>query len=48
MTRTRTLGTLATVVGFLAFVEFTSGVLQGFTRPCSPTSRGIWESTTPT
>lgn len=33
MTRTRTLGTLATVVGFLAFVEFTSGVLQGYYTP---------------
>jgi MFS family permease len=27
------LGTLATVVGFLAFVEFTSGVLQGYYTP---------------
>ena len=34
MTRTRTLGTLATVVGFLAFVEFTSGVLQATTSRC--------------
>lgn len=33
MTRTRTLGTLAVVVGFLAFVEFTSGVLQGYYTP---------------
>ncbi|MFB4353855.1 MFS transporter [Microbacterium sp. LS_15] len=33
MTRTRTLGTLAAVVGFLAFVEFTSGVLQGYYTP---------------
>lgn len=33
MTRTRTLGALATVVGFLAFVEFTSGVLQGYYTP---------------
>ncbi|MFT4158264.1 MAG: MFS transporter [Microbacterium sp.] len=33
MTRIRTLGTLATVVGFLAFVEFTSGVLQGYYTP---------------
>ena len=33
MTRTRTLGTLASVVGFLAFVEFTSGVLQGYYTP---------------
>ncbi len=33
MTRTRTLGILATVVGFLAFVEFTSGVLQGYYTP---------------
>ncbi|AXL11310.1 MFS transporter [Microbacterium foliorum] len=33
MTRSRTLGTLATVVGFLAFVEFTSGVLQGYYTP---------------
>ncbi|MBN9170036.1 MAG: MFS transporter, partial [Microbacterium sp.] len=28
-----TLGTLAGVVGFLAFVEFTSGVLQGYYTP---------------
>src|SRR6187431_348679 len=27
------LGTLATVVGFLAFVEFTSGVIQGYYTP---------------
>ena len=33
MTRAATLGTLATVVGFLAFVEFTSGVLQGYYTP---------------
>ncbi|MCI1017272.1 MFS transporter [Microbacterium sp. C5A9] len=33
MMRNRTLGTLATVVGFLAFVEFTSGVLQGYYTP---------------
>lgn len=33
MTRAVTLGTLATVVGFLAFVEFTSGVLQGYYTP---------------
>jgi MFS family permease len=33
MTRTRTLGTLAAVVGYLAFVEFTSGVLQGYYTP---------------
>ena len=33
MARTRTLGTLATVVGFLAFVEFTSGVVQGYYTP---------------
>ena len=33
MTRTRTLGALAGVVGFLAFVEFTSGVLQGYYTP---------------
>jgi len=33
MMRSRTLGTLATVVGFLAFVEFTSGVLQGYYTP---------------
>ncbi|MFS0911910.1 MFS transporter [Microbacterium sp. 179-I 3D2 NHS] len=33
MTRTRTLGALATVVGFLAFVELTSGVLQGYYTP---------------
>ncbi|MEV8250364.1 MFS transporter [Microbacterium sp. NPDC076768] len=33
MSRNRTLGTLATVVGFLAFVEFTSGVLQGYYTP---------------
>ncbi|MBC9935616.1 MULTISPECIES: MFS transporter [unclassified Leucobacter] len=28
-----TLGTLASVVGFLAFVEFTSGILQGYYTP---------------
>lgn len=33
MTRTRTLGALVAVVGFLAFVEFTSGVLQGYYTP---------------
>ncbi|MFC9985406.1 MFS transporter [Microbacterium keratanolyticum] len=33
MTRTAALGTLAAVVGFLAFVEFTSGVLQGYYTP---------------
>ena len=37
MTRTAsaraTLGALAAVVGFLAFVEFTSGVLQGYYTP---------------
>ncbi|GAA4479313.1 MFS transporter [Microbacterium panaciterrae] len=33
MTRTATLGALVTVVGFLAFVEFTSGVLQGYYTP---------------
>ncbi|UJP09036.1 MFS transporter [Microbacterium sp. KUDC0406] len=33
MTRTKTLGALATVVGFLAFVEFTSGVIQGYYTP---------------
>ncbi len=33
MKRAATLGTLATVVGFLAFVEFTSGVLQGYYTP---------------
>ena len=33
MTRTATLGTLVAVVGFLAFVEFTSGVLQGYYTP---------------
>lgn len=33
MTRTRALGTLAAVVGYLAFVEFTSGVLQGYYTP---------------
>ncbi|GAA2012489.1 MFS transporter [Microbacterium ulmi] len=33
MTQRVTLGTLAGVVGFLAFVEFTSGVLQGFYTP---------------
>lgn len=33
MTRARTLGTLASVVGFLAFVEFTSGILQGYYTP---------------
>ncbi|WP_144795163.1 MFS transporter [Microbacterium paludicola] len=32
-TRTATLGALAAVVGFLAFVEFTSGVLQGYYTP---------------
>lgn len=31
--RAVTLGTLAGVVGFLAFVEFTSGVLQGYYTP---------------
>ncbi|MGF3031202.1 MFS transporter [Microbacterium alcoholitolerans] len=33
MTRSVTLGALASVVGFLAFVEFTSGVLQGYYTP---------------
>ncbi|WP_194420492.1 MFS transporter [Microbacterium abyssi] len=33
MPRTATLGALAAVVGFLAFVEFTSGVLQGYYTP---------------
>lgn len=33
MTRTATFGALAAVVGFLAFVEFTSGVLQGYYTP---------------
>jgi len=33
MTRTGTLGALASVVGFLAFVEFTSGVVQGYYTP---------------
>ncbi|GAA3211084.1 MFS transporter [Microbacterium terregens] len=33
MKRAAALGTLATVVGFLAFVEFTSGVLQGYYTP---------------
>ena len=33
MTRARTFGTLASVVGFLAFVEFTSGILQGYYTP---------------
>ncbi|WP_083511155.1 MFS transporter [Microbacterium sp. XT11] len=33
MMRTRTFGALASVVGFLAFVEFTSGVLQGYYTP---------------
>ncbi|KDA04986.1 transporter [Microbacterium sp. CH12i] len=33
MSRTVTLGALASVVGFLAFVEFTSGVLQGYYTP---------------
>lgn len=33
MTRTRTFGALAAVVGYLAFVEFTSGVLQGYYTP---------------
>jgi len=33
MKRTATLGALTAVVGFLAFVEFTSGVLQGYYTP---------------
>lgn len=33
MSRRATLGALASVVGFLAFVEFTSGVLQGYYTP---------------
>lgn len=33
MKRSATLGALASVVGFLAFVEFTSGVLQGYYTP---------------
>jgi MFS family permease len=33
MTARVTMGTLAGVVGFLAFVEFTSGVLQGYYTP---------------
>ncbi|MEZ3161772.1 MFS transporter [Microbacterium sp. BWT-B31] len=33
MTRRVTIGTLAGVVGFLAFVEFTSGVIQGYYTP---------------
>lgn len=33
MTRGVALGTLASVVGFLAFVEFTSGVIQGWYTP---------------
>ncbi|SDH10484.1 MFS transporter [Microbacterium pygmaeum] len=33
MTRSRLFGTLAGVVGFLAFVEFTSGILQGYYTP---------------
>ncbi|WP_448719791.1 MFS transporter [Microbacterium natoriense] len=33
MTRTLAFGALASVVGFLAFVEFTSGVLQGYYTP---------------
>lgn len=33
MTRTAAFGALAAVVGFLAFVEFTSGVLQGYYTP---------------
>lgn len=33
MKRAVTLGTLASVVGFLAFVEFTSGILQGYYTP---------------
>ena len=33
MTRTATAGTLIAVIGFLAFVEFTSGVLQGYYTP---------------
>ncbi len=32
-TRRATLGTLTAVVGFLAFVEFTSGILQGYYTP---------------
>ncbi len=34
MTRTRTLGTLAAVVGYLAFVEFTAVCCRGTTRRC--------------
>jgi MFS family permease len=33
MSQRATLGTLAGVVGFLAFVEFTSGILQGYYTP---------------
>ncbi len=33
MTRARSMGTLASVVGFLAVVEFTSGILQGYYTP---------------
>ena len=33
MTRAGALGALASVVGFLAFVEFTSGILQGYYTP---------------
>ncbi|GAB3600024.1 MFS transporter [Microbacterium tumbae] len=33
MTRAASIGALASVVGFLAFVEFTSGVLQGYYTP---------------
>lgn len=33
MSRAMTLGALTSVVGFLAFVEFTSGILQGYYTP---------------
>ncbi|MGM7669064.1 MFS transporter [Microbacterium sp. A93] len=33
MSRTASLGAVASIVGFLAFVEFTSGVLQGYYTP---------------
>ena len=33
MTRAAKLGPVAAIVGFLAFVEFTSGILQGYYTP---------------
>ena len=33
MTRAARLGPVAAIVGFLAFVEFTSGILQGYYTP---------------